>query len=118
MNTLEFTSIEKKVFDSLKIGSQTLKELQKEVCSLLSCLRGVPLMTLCVQMSVEAVEEILLDTEEAVAVQKEIGNMLREKLTDEDEEEILQELAALTSTEDVRLRRGRVAHLDGSCRFV
>ena len=31
VNTLEFTAIEKKVFESLKLGSQTLKELQKEV---------------------------------------------------------------------------------------
>jgi charged multivesicular body protein 6 len=78
VNTLEFTEIEKKVFDSLKIGNATLKQLQKE-------------------MSIEAVEDLLLDTEEAIAHQKEIGDMLREKLTDDDEDEILKELETLTT---------------------
>lgn len=31
VSTLEFTAIQKTVFDSLKVGAQTLKDLQKEV---------------------------------------------------------------------------------------
>lgn len=43
----------------------------------------------------------MLDTEEAIAHQKEIGEMLREKLTDEDEDEILRELEGLTNAPEV-----------------
>lgn len=50
-------------------------------------------------MSIEAVEELLLDTEEAIAHQKEIGEMLSQKLSDEDEEDILKELESLTADE-------------------
>jgi charged multivesicular body protein 6 len=51
VDTLEFSIIEKKVFDGLKEGNEVLKKIQQE-------------------MSVEAVEELLLDTQNAIQHQK------------------------------------------------
>ena len=48
---MEFAVVEKKVFDGLKTGSEVLKQIQKE-------------------MSIEAVEELLSDTREAVEYQQ------------------------------------------------
>jgi len=83
IDTIEFTQIQQKIFEGLKTGSATLKELQRE-------------------MTPEAVDDLLLDTQEAIEQQQEVSRMLSEKLTDEDEEDILQELAAL-SDEKVEL---------------
>jgi len=48
---VEFAVVEKKVFDGLKTGSEVLKQIQKE-------------------MSIEAVEELMSDTREAVEYQQ------------------------------------------------
>jgi len=73
INTIEFTQIQQSVFEGLKKGSETLKELQK-------------------QMTVDDVEEMLLDTQEALEHQREVDRMLSERLSPEDDEDILQEL--------------------------
>lgn len=46
-------------------------------------------------MDVDDVDELMLDTQEAIEHQAEISRILAEKLTDEDEEEILRELELL-----------------------
>eukprot|EP01130_Rhizamoeba_saxonica_P015654 TRINITY_DN7071_c0_g1_i1.p1 TRINITY_DN7071_c0_g1~~TRINITY_DN7071_c0_g1_i1.p1 ORF type:complete len:201 (+),score=60.05 TRINITY_DN7071_c0_g1_i1:36-638(+) len=81
--TIEFRKIENEVFEGLKEGNCILKELQG-------------------QLSIDDVEDILLETEEAIAHQEEIDNLLSERLTMEDEEDILRELAEL-QTEELNL---------------
>lgn len=76
IDSVEFAQMEKRVFDGLKAGNEVLKEIQAE-------------------MSLDAVEELMADTQEAIAHQQEIENILAGKLTDEDEEAILAELDEL-----------------------
>jgi charged multivesicular body protein 6 len=51
VDTIEFAQIEKSVFDGLKAGNEALKQLQQEI-------------------SVEAVEELMLDTRNAIQHQQ------------------------------------------------
>jgi charged multivesicular body protein 6 len=81
VDTIEFAQIEKKVFDGLKAGNEALKQIQQE-------------------MNIEAVEELMLETQSAIQRQREIDAMLCEKLTDEDEEEIQRELEILGGDEE------------------
>lgn len=50
IDSLEFAQLEKKVFDTLQEGTKALQQIQKE-------------------MSVEAVEKLMEDTQEAIAYQ-------------------------------------------------
>uniref|UniRef100_A0A6B2LJW0 Charged multivesicular body protein 6 n=1 Tax=Arcella intermedia TaxID=1963864 RepID=A0A6B2LJW0_9EUKA len=79
INTIEFAQIQQKVMDNLKKGNEALKKLQS--------------------MSVEEVEDILLDTKEALEYQQEVDRLMSESLTQEDDAEILKELEALTFVE-------------------
>jgi len=80
VDTLEFAQIEQKVFQGLKSGNQVLKQIQSE-------------------MSIEAVEDLLLDTQEAIEYQEEVSKMISENLNEQDEEEILRELEQLEELE-------------------
>lgn len=51
IDSVEFAQMEKRVFDGLKAGNEVLKEIHAE-------------------MSVEAVEELMADTKEALAFQQ------------------------------------------------
>jgi len=80
INTIEFSKIQQQIIEGLKQGNAALKELQK--------------------MSVEEVEDLMLDTKEAIDQQQEIDRLLSEQLTPEDDFEILKELNELTATEE------------------
>ncbi|PKY38340.1 hypothetical protein RhiirA4_311271 [Rhizophagus irregularis] len=71
--TIEFTLVEKDVFEGLKQGNLILNEIHKET-------------------PIEKVEKLMEDTADAIAYQNEISEALSGKLTSEDEEEILAEL--------------------------
>ncbi|KAJ3441234.1 charged multivesicular body protein [Anaeramoeba flamelloides] len=71
--SIEFKQMEKKVFDSLKSGKDALQQLNK-------------------MMSVEEVEQLMEENEEAMSYQNEIQELLAGQLTQEDEEDVLKEL--------------------------
>jgi len=73
VNSIEFAQMEKEIFDRLKSGNETLKEIHKE-------------------MSIEAVEQLMEDTQEAIQYQKDVSDVLAGKLTQEDEDDVLKEL--------------------------
>ncbi|PPQ67076.1 hypothetical protein CVT25_005677 [Psilocybe cyanescens] len=76
LSTIEFSLVEVSVLHGLKQGNDVLKEIHKE-------------------MNVESVEKLLEETAEAREYQKEIGNMLSNALTLDDEEAVQEELLAL-----------------------
>ncbi|KAM9843218.1 charged multivesicular body protein 6-A-like [Aulostomus maculatus] len=81
---IEFMQIEMKVIEGLKVGNDCLKSMHEI-------------------MSVEDVERILDETQEAIEYQKQIDEMLSGALTQEDEDAVLAELDAITQGEDVAL---------------
>lgn len=76
IDTIEFKLIEKDVLYGLEQGNKILKEINSE-------------------MSIEKVEKILDDTEEAVSYQNELSERLGTLLTNGEEEEIEDELEQL-----------------------
>lgn len=73
VHDLEFAQIEVQVVEGLKNGNAALKKINQ-------------------LLSVEDVEKILEDTQEAVEFQQEIDSLLAGGLTAEDEDDVLQEL--------------------------
>ncbi|XP_009885134.1 PREDICTED: charged multivesicular body protein 6 [Charadrius vociferus] len=74
---IEFTQIEMKVIEGLKIGNECLNKMHQV-------------------MSIEEVERIIGETQDAVEYQRQIDEILAGSLTEEDEEAILEELNAIT----------------------
>ncbi|CAL8304444.1 unnamed protein product [Lota lota] len=74
---LEFAQIEIKVIEGLKVGNDCLKKMHEV-------------------MSIEEVERIMDETQEAVEYQQQIDEMLAGSLTQEDEDAVLAELEAIT----------------------
>jgi charged multivesicular body protein 6 len=68
----------------LQSGNDALKELQKE-------------------MSLEKVEQLMQDTEDAIAYQNEVETLMGQKQSLIDEEEIMKELNELERTEQIHL---------------
>uniref|UniRef100_A0A3Q3K0Z3 Charged multivesicular body protein 6a n=1 Tax=Monopterus albus TaxID=43700 RepID=A0A3Q3K0Z3_MONAL len=80
---LEFAQIERKVIDGLKVGNECLKKMHEV-------------------MSVEEVERIMDETQDAIEYQRQIDEMLTGSLSQEDEDAVLAELEAITQA-DVEL---------------
>ncbi|XP_010006958.1 PREDICTED: charged multivesicular body protein 6 [Chaetura pelagica] len=74
---IEFTQIEMKVIEGLKIGNECLHKMHQV-------------------MSIEEVERIIGETQDAVEYQRQIDEILAGSLTEEDEDAILEELNAIT----------------------
>uniref|UniRef100_A0A6G1RL25 Charged multivesicular body protein 6 n=1 Tax=Hypotaenidia okinawae TaxID=2861861 RepID=A0A6G1RL25_9GRUI len=74
---IEFTQIEMKVIEGLKIGNDCLNKMHQV-------------------MSIEEVERIMGETQDAVEYQRQIDEILAGSLTEEDEDAILEELNAIT----------------------
>uniref|UniRef100_A0A8C5IGA9 Charged multivesicular body protein 6 n=1 Tax=Junco hyemalis TaxID=40217 RepID=A0A8C5IGA9_JUNHY len=74
---IEFTQIEMKVIEGLKIGNECLNKMHQV-------------------MSIEEVERIIGETQDAVEYQRQIDELLAGSLTEEDEDAILEELNAIT----------------------
>uniref|UniRef100_A0A8C4GT49 Charged multivesicular body protein 6 n=1 Tax=Dicentrarchus labrax TaxID=13489 RepID=A0A8C4GT49_DICLA len=74
---LEFAQIERKVIDGLKVGNECLKKMHEV-------------------MSVEEVERIMDETQDAIEYQRQIDEMLAGSLSQEDEDAVLAELEAIT----------------------
>eukprot|EP01132_Coremiostelium_polycephalum_P005793 gene5793-7206_t len=73
ISNIEQAEIQTKIFESLKRGNAALKEIQKE-CSL------------------EDVENLMAETQDAIDYQNEISNALAGKFSSEEEESLLAEL--------------------------
>lgn len=76
VENIEFTQVEMKVVEGLKQGNECLEQMHKI-------------------MSLEDVERIMADTQDAVEYQREIDELLGQNLTQVDEEAVLQELEEL-----------------------
>lgn len=81
---LEFAQVEQQVINGLKEGNEALKKANEV-------------------FSIEEVENIMLDTQEAVEKQQEINDLISGSLTQEDEDDVLAELDALTEDMGVQL---------------
>ncbi|MCJ8738741.1 hypothetical protein PDJAM_G00039230 [Pangasius djambal] len=74
---IEFAQIEAKVIEGLKVGNDCLKKMHEV-------------------MSIEEVERIMDETQEATEYQRQIDDILAGSLTQEDEDAVLAELEAIT----------------------
>ncbi|KPP77218.1 hypothetical protein Z043_103378 [Scleropages formosus] len=81
---IEFAQIEMKVIEGLKVGNDCLKKMHEV-------------------MSIEEVEKILDETQDAIEYQRQIDDMLAGALSQEDEDAVLAELEAITQEEGVAL---------------
>ncbi|XP_049633226.1 charged multivesicular body protein 6 [Suncus etruscus] len=77
VQSIEFAQIEMKVLQGLQFGNECLKKMHQV-------------------MSMEEVERILDETQEAVEYQRQIDELLAGSLTQEDEDAVLEELQAIT----------------------
>ncbi|GLE00794.1 hypothetical protein PINS_up009582 [Pythium insidiosum] len=80
LDTVEWESQQLKVFEGLKAGNSVLDAIHKE-------------------MSVEAVQNLMLETEEAQETEREISRLIGGNLTVEDEDAVLAELAEIERME-------------------
>uniref|UniRef100_A0ABI7ZRT6 Charged multivesicular body protein 6 n=1 Tax=Felis catus TaxID=9685 RepID=A0ABI7ZRT6_FELCA len=86
VQNIEFAQIEMKVVEGLQIGNECLKKMHQV-------------------MSLEEVERILEETQEAVEYQRQIDELLSGSFTQEDEDTILEELNAITQQGEPGLER-------------
>ncbi|KAI0187172.1 Snf7-domain-containing protein [Xylaria flabelliformis] len=77
MRNVEFALIQKDIVYGLQQGTAVLKEIHAEMGG------------------IDHVEKLMGETADAIAYQKEVSDMLGERITNQDEEEVEDELAAL-----------------------
>ncbi|XP_015998804.1 charged multivesicular body protein 6 isoform X3 [Rousettus aegyptiacus] len=77
VQSIEFTQIEMQVIEGLRAGNECLNKMHQV-------------------MSIEEVERVLDETQEAVEYQRQIDELLAGSFTQEDEDAILEELNAIT----------------------
>lgn len=80
VHDLEYTQIETKVIDGLKVGNEALKKLQEI-------------------LSIDEIEKVMDETREGIEKQEEINTLLSGALSDEDEGAVEAELDALIAQE-------------------
>ncbi|KAF7306817.1 hypothetical protein MIND_00473400 [Mycena indigotica] len=78
VSTIEFSLVEVSVLHGLQQGNDVLKQIHKE-------------------MSIEAVEKLMDETQEAREYQKEIGDLLANNLTADEEDAVQEELRQLAA---------------------
>lgn len=76
VSTIEFSLVEVSVLHGLKQGNEVLQEIHRE-------------------MSIESVEKLMDETQEAREYQREIGDLLANRLTHDEEDSVQAELLAL-----------------------
>ncbi|KAF8521516.1 Snf7 family [Gautieria morchelliformis] len=76
VTTIEFSLVEASILHGLKQGNAVLAEIQKE-------------------MNIESVERLMGETQDAIAYQQEINEMLSTVMTADDEDAVLRELSQL-----------------------
>merc|ERR1712029_373715 len=76
VHDIEFATVQKQVLDGLKSGNDALEKANA-------------------MFSVDEIEDIMADTQEAVDKQREIDSLLSGQLTEEDESEVIDELDKL-----------------------
>ncbi|XP_059483661.1 charged multivesicular body protein 6 [Neocloeon triangulifer] len=81
VHDLEFSQVEMQVLDGLKTGNEALKKVQEV-------------------LNIDAVEQILDETREAIEKQKEIDELLSGALTEQDEADVEAELEELISVSE------------------
>lgn len=85
VSELEFSQIQAKVVEGLKIGNESLKKMHEI-------------------LSIEEVEKIMDETQEGIERQREIDEILSGGLTDEDEDAVLEEYEKMFGeSEDIQL---------------
>eukprot|EP00667_Euglena_gracilis_P022569 EG_transcript_25170 len=84
VGSIEFTQMQQEIVQGLKVGAETLKQLQKEI-------------------SAEDVDRIMQDSADAIAWHDEISQILAESLTPEDNSAIEAQLAA-QEAEDLKAK--------------
>ncbi|KAG7381402.1 3-hydroxymethyl-3-methylglutaryl-CoA lyase [Phytophthora pseudosyringae] len=98
LDTVEWETQQLQVFEGLKAGNSILNAIHK---SMLVVARRLTIASwvLMQEMTVEAVEELMLETEEAQATANEISRIIGGSLTVEDEDAVLSELAEIEKLE-------------------
>ncbi|KAJ8591502.1 hypothetical protein M405DRAFT_873215 [Rhizopogon salebrosus TDB-379] len=76
VSTIEFSLVEVSVLHGLKQGNEVLQEIHRE-------------------MNIESVEKLMDETQEAREYQREIGDLLANRLTNDEEDAVQDELQAL-----------------------
>jgi len=84
VDSIEYASMQKQIFEAMKAGENCLSELNK-------------------QLSLEEVEKLMEDTEEAIAYTEEVSDMLAQNLTNENIDDVNKELEQLEK-EDAEFR--------------
>jgi len=81
INSIEWATMQQKVFQALEAGKNTLQEINST-------------------MSLEEVEKLMEDSQEAIEHQEAISELLGGKLTTQDDEAVLKELEELEENEE------------------
>merc|ERR1712029_176623 len=80
VHDIEFATVQKQVIDGLRNGNEALEKANA-------------------MFSIDEIEDIMGDTQEAVEKQNEINSLLSGQLTEEDENEVIEELDKLMMTD-------------------